>query len=190
VWGGLLIKQLANLITSTRFLLAAGMVLTAPFSAAFWACYLGGGVSDLLDGPIARRLNIQSTAGAKLDSAADLAFAAAISVAAVRSVPLPIWIWVCAACITAVRLAGHSIGFAKYRTFSALHTYANKATGALIFASPLLYAALGLTGSGIVLCAAALFSSVEELVITVSAPTLNRDCKGIYQMKHHGEARI
>jgi len=190
VWGGLLIKQLANLITSTRFLLAAGMVLAAPFSAAFWACYLGGGVSDLLDGPIARRLNIQSTAGAKLDSAADLAFAAAISVAAVRNIPFPIWIWVCAACIAAVRFAGYSVGFAKYRTFSALHTYANKATGALIFASPLLYAALGLTVSGIVLCAAALFSSVEELVITVSAPTLNRDCKGIYQMKHHGEAKI
>ena len=67
-----------------------------------------------------------------------------------------------------------------YHSFSALHTYANKATGALIFAFPLLYALLGLTVSGVILCAAAFFSSVEELIITGSSPTLNRDCKGIY----------
>ena len=83
--------------------------------------------------------------------------------------------------IAAVRLAGYGVGFIKYRTFSALHTYANKATGALIFAFPILYAALGLTASGVILCVAALFSSVEEFAITVSSPMLNRNRKGFYQ---------
>ena len=83
--------------------------------------------------------------------------------------------------IAAVRLAGYGVGFIKYRAFSALHTYANKATGALIFAFPILYAALGLTASGVILCVAALFSSVEEFAITVSSPMLNRNCKGFYQ---------
>ncbi|NLU24075.1 MAG: CDP-alcohol phosphatidyltransferase family protein [Clostridiales bacterium] len=161
------------------------MVLTVPFSTAFWICYLGGGVSDLLDGPIARGLHIQSAAGAKLDSAADFAFAAAITVVAIRCISLPKWLWACGGCLGAVRLVGYGIGFVKYRTFSALHTYANKATGALLFAFPLFYAALGLTATGIVLCAAALFSSAEELAITVSTPALSRDCKGIYQMKRH-----
>ena len=178
--GGLTIKQTANLITFARFLFAVGMVVAAPLSAAFWVCYLGGGVSDLLDGPIARRLNIQSAAGAKLDSAADIVLAVAIVVVAVRSIRFPAWLWICAACIAAVRLVGYGVGFAKYRTFSTLHTVANKATGALIFASPLLYVAFGLTVSGIILCAAALFSSGEELAITVSSPTLNRDCRGIF----------
>lgn len=177
-------KHMANVLTATRFVFAVGMVLAAPFSVPFWVCYLLGGVSDLLDGPIARKLRIQSALGAKLDSAADLVFAAAIAVVVVRSIQLPVWLWVCAGCIAAVRLAGYGIGFAKYRTFSALHTYANKAAGALIFAFPLLYAAFGLTVSGVILCAAALFSSVEELVITVRSPTLNRDCKGIYQSAH------
>ena len=83
----------------------------------------------------------------------------------------------------------NGVGFVKYRAFSALHTYANKATGALIFAFPLLYAALGLTASGVILCAAALFSSIEELIITVSSPTLNRNCSGLYQMRSHREAK-
>jgi CDP-diacylglycerol--glycerol-3-phosphate 3-phosphatidyltransferase len=182
-------KNSANILTASRFVFAIGMVLTAPFSAAFWLCYLGGGISDLLDGPIARALHIQSEVGAKLDSAADLVFAAAIAVVVVRNVPMPTWLWVCAWCVAAVRLTGYGVGFAKYRTFSALHTYANKATGALIFAFPLLCAALGLTASGVILCMAAFFSSIEELIITVSLPTLNRDCKGIYQMRCHREAR-
>ena len=64
--------------------------------------------------------------------------------------------------------------------FSALHTYANKAAGALVFAFPVLNAVLGLTAAGVVLCAAALFSSIEELVITINAPVLCRDCRGIF----------
>lgn len=156
------------------------MVLAVPFSAAFWACYLGGGISDLLDGALARRLKTQSAAGAKLDSAADLVFTAGIAAFAVWHIQFPTWLWACAGSIAALRLASYGVGFAKYHTFSALHTYANKATGALIFAFPVLYVTLGLTVAGVILCAAALFSSIEELVITVSAPTLNRDCRGIF----------
>jgi CDP-diacylglycerol--glycerol-3-phosphate 3-phosphatidyltransferase len=169
-----------HVLTASRFLFATGMVLTAPFSAAFWDCYLGGGISDLLDGPIARTLHIQSEVGAKLDSAADLVFSAAIAVVVLQNIELPAWLWVCAGCVAAVRLAVYGVGFVKYRTFSALHTYANKATGALVFAFPLLFALLGLNVSGVIVCAAAIFSSIEELIITVSSPMLNRDCKGVY----------
>lgn len=168
------------MITSTRFLFAVGMVLAAPFSTAFWTCYLCGGISDLMDGALARRLKTQSAAGAKLDSVADLFFAAVIAVFTVRYLPFPIWLWIGAAFIAALRLTGYAIGFVKHQTFSALHTYANKATGTLIFTFPVLYAALGLTAAGVILCAAALLSSLEELVITINAPVLNRDCRGIF----------
>jgi CDP-diacylglycerol--glycerol-3-phosphate 3-phosphatidyltransferase len=174
-------KNGANILTALRFLFAVGMVLAAPFSTAFWACYLGGGISDLLDGPVARALHFESDVGAKLDSAADLAFAAAIAVVILRNIQLPAWIWVCAGCVAAVRLASYGVGFVKYHTFSALHTYGNKATGALIFVVPILYALFGLTVSGVILCSVALFSSLEELIITISSPTLNRNCKGIYR---------
>ncbi|BAL00468.1 hypothetical protein OBV_32690 [Oscillibacter valericigenes Sjm18-20] len=93
------IKNIANLLTTSRFLFTVGMTLTAPFSAAFRVCYLACGISDLLDGAVARRLHIQSVAGAKLDSAADLAFAAAIAVVVVRILQLPAWLWICAGCI-------------------------------------------------------------------------------------------
>lgn len=182
-------KNIANLLTASRFLFTVGMTQTAPFSAAFWVCYLACGISDLLDGAVARRLHIQSVAGAKLDSAADLAFAAAIAVVVVRILQLPAWLWICAGCIAAERLTSYVGGLAKYHAFSALHTYANKATGALIFAFPLLYATFGLTVSGALLGAAALFSSVEELAITAKSPTLNRDCRELYRIKHNSESK-
>ncbi len=181
-------KNSANILTASRFLFAVGMVLANLFSAAFWVCYLGGGISDLLDGPVARALHIQSEIGAKLDSAADLVFAAVMAVVIVQNIELPAWLWVCAGCAAAVRVVSYGVGFLKYHTFSALHTYGNKATGALIFAFPLLYAFLGLTASGVILCVTALFSSAEELIITISSPTLNRDCKGICERNRHGES--
>ena len=126
--GGLVIRNAADILTSARFVFAGGMVLAKPFSAPFWACYLGGGVSDALDGPLARALNTQSAAGAKLDSAADLAFAGAIAAVTVRNIKLPPWLWALAGGIGALRLGSYGLGYAKYRSFSALHTYANKAT--------------------------------------------------------------
>lgn len=180
ITGGVFIKDLANFITSSRFGFAIAMVLAEPFSAAFWVCYLCGGLSDLLDGAVARKLKAQSHSGAKLDSIADVVFTAALAVVAARSIQFPIWVWLCAACIAALRLASYGIGFMKYHTFASLHTYANKATGALIFAFPVLYAVLGLTATGVLLCVAALASSVEELIITAKSRQLDRDCRSVF----------
>ena len=163
------------------------MILAEPFSAFFWSCYCLGGISDLLDGFAARKLNLQSDSGAKLDSIADTVFTSAIAAVSIRSVPLPGWLWLCICGIALLRIAGYAIGFFKYRTFSSLHTYANKATGALIFACPVLFAVFGLTAAGILLCAVAFVSSLEEVVITARSKELNRDCKGLLVLeKEHG----
>ncbi|WP_455581859.1 CDP-alcohol phosphatidyltransferase family protein [Dysosmobacter sp.] len=178
--GGAFIQYIANGITILRVIFAVWMLLATPFSAAFWACYLLAGASDLLDGFAARALHQQSDLGAKLDSAADVVFAAAIAIFALANVKLPLWMWGGAICAGVLRLAAYGTGLAKYHTFSALHTCGNKVTGALVFAFPLLHSALGLTAAGVILLTAALASSVEELVITVKSKELNRDDKGMY----------
>lgn len=155
------------------------MVLVPPFSLAFWSCYLGGGISDLLDGFVARKWNQQSTAGAYLDSIADITFAIAIMIVMIRNVELLNWIWFSVIGIGLMRIIGYCIGFCKFHTFSSLHTYSNKVTGALVFASPILYALLGLNVTGICLCVVAFVSSLEELVITVMSKELHPDIKSL-----------
>lgn len=130
------IKHAANFITASRFVFAGLLLLAHPFSALFWAWYLCGGVSDLLDGPVASKLHQQSETGAKLDSAADFLFILCVGIAVVRSAVFPAWVLISAGVIALVRFAAYGVGYFKYRTFSALHTVLNKAAGALLFTFP------------------------------------------------------
>ena len=173
------IIRLADMITLSRMVFAVAMVIAQPFSVLFWLCYLCGGLSDVLDGPVARKYNQQSDAGARLDSIADLVFAAAIFIVAVRSIYFPLWVWLCIAVIALLRIASYAIGFYKYHTFASLHTIMNKVSGASIFAFPLLYALVGAAAASAIVCAICFIAAVEELLITVKSKELHRDGKGL-----------
>ncbi len=67
-------RNLANIITVTRIIGTFIMIFTDTLSTAFFVTFIYSGVSDVLDGLIARKLNIQSTLGRKLDSFSDLFF--------------------------------------------------------------------------------------------------------------------
>ena len=137
-------------------------------------------MSDLADGLVARVLKQQSDLGAKPDSAAGMAFFLAIAIAVLPAIVIPFWIWVCVIVTALIRITAYWIGYKKYRMFSALHTYANKATGGFLFGAPILYAVLGLTATRMILCLLAALSSCEELLITVRSKNLDRNCKSIF----------
>lgn len=174
------IKNLANFITCLRIIFAIILIFLIPFSAIFWIFYLCGGISDILDGFIARKMNLQSTFGVKLDSVADVIFATAIVVVVIKNIKFSELMWLIIVCIAFIRIFGYRIGFYKYHTFSALHTYANKLAGLLIFTSPMLYFLLGINPTIIILSTVALISAVEELIIIAKSKELNRDCRCIF----------
>ena len=64
----------ANLCTMARIAGAAALWLTRPETAGFYAIYALSGLSDALDGWLARRTGSAGDFGARLDSAADLLF--------------------------------------------------------------------------------------------------------------------
>ena len=183
--GGSFIKNIANIITLFRIIFAIGMVFAIPFSFGFWIYYFCGGISDLFDGFIARKLKQQSTAGAKLDSIADMVFAIAIFIVVIKNLSLSTWLWQFVTLIALLRMISYGIGFYKYRTFASLHTYANKATGALIFVFPFLYILWGITITEIILTIVAFISSLEELAIIIKSKDLNRDCKTIFMQEQN-----
>ena len=176
-------KNSANIITFFRIILAILMFFVPPFSSAFWLCYLFAGLSDVIDGFVARLLHQQSTTGARLDSIADAVFGVSIFSFAIRNIRFPLWIWIMTALIAVIRCSSYLIGQYKYKEFSALHTYANKITGVLLFAFPLLNSLFGITATGMILCTVAMASSVEEGMITIKSKELNRDCKSIFHYK-------
>ena len=66
--------KLPNIITSLRIAGTAGLLFALPLTPLYFAIYTFGGLSDVLDGWIARHMGTASDFGARLDSIADLFF--------------------------------------------------------------------------------------------------------------------
>lgn len=92
-------RYLPNLLTLLRAAGAVGLLFLPPVGVAFWTVYLLCGVTDMVDGPLARRWQVQSRTGAILDSAADLLFMAACAWRLIPLWRLPQWIWLWAAAL-------------------------------------------------------------------------------------------
>jgi len=86
--------NLPNLITLGRLLcvpVAIWLVLTGEIAAAFWI-FVAAGLSDAVDGFIAKRFDQRSRLGALLDPAADKALLVSMYVTLGVSQQLPVWL--------------------------------------------------------------------------------------------------
>ena len=139
-------KRLANLLTGLRILCSGALMLFPAFSALFYLTYLLCGLSDMADGAVARKTDSASRFGARLDTAADLVFAAA---ALTKLLPLPVlperlpllllprWLWLWTAAIAAVKAANLIWGTVRWKRLASEHTALNKLTGLALFLLPL-----------------------------------------------------
>ena len=62
---------MANIITGIRILCSIALLFFPAFSPSFYALYIAAGVSDMIDGTVARKTGTASEFGSKLDTAAD-----------------------------------------------------------------------------------------------------------------------
>ena len=69
---------MANLITCIRIICSIVLLFCPVFSPAFYILYLAAGVSDMADGPVARKMGRVSEFGPKFDTAADFVLVAVV----------------------------------------------------------------------------------------------------------------
>ena len=156
-----------NIITFVRILGTIALAFISPFNSAFYAVWTVCGVSDVLDGTVARMLKKESSFGAKLDSTADIMF---YLLMLYRVLPtlialLPPWIWIIVAVIAAARLGAYLTAFIRFKRFASLHSYLNKFSGFLLFLVPYFIFQDWFWIYCLALCIIGLASSVEELLI-------------------------
>jgi phosphatidylglycerophosphate synthase len=175
-----MIKQIPNMITVLRMLCSAALLFVRPISAAFFIIYIICGASDILDGYIARRSGVATSLGATLDSIADIVFFGVMLIVFVSLFQWQWWILGLIGTTVIVRLLSIGIGFAKYHKLACLHTYANKAAGALLFLFPFIYSVFELTITAGLLCSITLLSAIEELVINIISKALNKNVRYIF----------
>lgn len=174
-------KHLADIITCVRIAAAVAMLFLEPLSAAFFAIYCVGGISDMLDGAVARKFGSSGALGARLDSAADLLF---LISAFYKLVPIlhglfnAYVLW--AVCIVAaVKIMSLIVSYIRFHKPLFLHTILNKITGFAVFSLPFFYKSECFTVLIYISCAIAFLAAAEEFICLLRLKDCNPDIKGI-----------
>lgn len=164
-------------------LCAFALLLFRPLSFWFLLVYAVAGITDLLDGFLARRFHVESSLGARLDSAADFMLCAVLIFVFLPYYRWPLWIVLWIAGIGLLRMLAALVCFSRFHTVAFLHTCSNKLTGILLFLLPFLLWLFNLNTTGILLCSVASLSALEELLIQLTSTTLNLDRVSLFSLQ-------
>ena len=152
----------ANIITGFRILCSIALLFCSPFSPPFYALYLVAGLTDMIDGLIARKTNTVSPFGAKMDTAADFVFVAVCLWKLLPNLSVPMWLWFWIGGIALIKVVNIVSVHILQKRFVVLHTAMNKVAGVLLFVLPLTLRIIDLRYSGGFVCAIATFAAVQE----------------------------
>ena len=153
---------MANVITGFRIAAGLALLFCPVFSIPFYALYLTAGISDMVDGVVARRTNTASEFGARLDTAADFVF---VTVCLIRLLPvigISVWLCVWIGVIALIKGVNIASGYVMQKRFVTVHTVMNKVTGALLFVLPLTFQLVELRITVMIVCVIATFAAIQE----------------------------
>lgn len=155
-------KSLPNIITFFRAIGALGLLFLGVESPIFWVIYLACGISDMLDGWVARKYHCESKTGALLDSMADIVFVACCCIKLIPVLALPNWLWIWALVIVFIKVINQISAVVIYKKCVFPHTIANKVTGFLLFVGiPVIFFVESLIPI-IIIAVVASFAAVQE----------------------------
>lgn len=129
---------MANVITGLRIICALVLLFCPTFSKLFYIVYLIGGLSDILDGIVARYFGKETEFGAKFDTFADIIFTVVVIIKVLRNIYVTTWLIIWIICIAIIKVINIISGFVICRHFISEHTALNKICGFLLFVIPLL----------------------------------------------------
>lgn len=129
-------SQWPNIISISRAIAAVGLLFTAVFSIPFWVLYLWCGISDMIDGPLARRLGTAGKAGAAVDSIADFVFVVIACARIVPALTFPCWLWLIIGIVAVLQLIRMVVLYFRMGGWDGLHDRANKVIGLALYLAP------------------------------------------------------
>ncbi|MBQ4072819.1 MAG: CDP-alcohol phosphatidyltransferase family protein [Clostridia bacterium] len=185
------IKQIPNILTASRILIAIIILFIKPFSIAFYVIYGYCGISDLFDGVIARAIKNESSFGSLLDTIGDVLLTVTGSFVTFKYMYTVdnLWIWGMLAAVLSIylfRAIGAIVTLVRFKKFAMLHTIGNKVGMILLFLFPLFYELLAkVNGAQIglyVICGICVIAAIEEIIIEIITKDFNENVKSIFQL--------
>ena len=173
--------NIPNIVTSLRIAGTFGLIFMKPFDVWFYVVYIFTGITDVLDGFLARRLKVSSEFGAKLDSVSDLFFNVTVLCKIFPELleVLPRIIWLGAGAFLVLRILSYIIAAVKFRKFASLHTYLNKTAVFLVFLVPLLLHTPIIVWLCAVIVAVGIIATAEEILIHIRRREYATDVKDL-----------
>ena len=155
-------KNIPNYISISRIIMSIALLFLKTFSITFYIIYIYCGLSDMLDGFLARKYKITSQFGAKIDSIADMIF---VFVSVLKIIPfikisIIIYIWIII--IVLIKVFNIILGYIYYKKLILVHTIANKITGFVLFIIPLMIEFIDIKILESLICGIATFSAIQE----------------------------
>ena len=155
-------KNVANCISISRIVASFILFFTDTFSVAFYVIYIYCGMSDMLDGFIARKSKTESSVGAWLDSVSDMVF---VIVAMVKILPFlnlanGIIVWMIL--IAFIKIINVIYGHIHYKRLLLPHTTLNKITGFALFITPFVIVNTESIMFEIIICSVATLAALQE----------------------------
>lgn len=103
----------------------------------FYLIYTLAGITDVLDGIVARKFKLVSRFGAVFDAIADICFAGICLFKLISAIDIPLGLCIWIAMTVLIKIVNIALGFALYKTMVAEHTFMNKVMGILPFVIPI-----------------------------------------------------
>ncbi len=172
----------ANLITACRIVLAPVLLLLAwqGREHLFLACLIISLLSDIVDGQVARRFNLTSELGTRLDSWADLLTYAAV--------PVAVW-WLRPDVVAGEKVVFYAavasyafpiiIGFAKFRNLTSYHTLMARISAYFLGAAVIVMFAHGPLWPLRLAVGVLALAELEEIGITLVLPKPHSNLRSI-----------
>ena len=155
-------KYIANIITGSRIIFSLHLLIIPLSSAWFYVLYLFCGLTDMIDGTIARKTNAVSEFGSKLDTIADFVFVVVCLIKLLPLVHISVWVWIWIIVIAVIKTTNIVWGFVCRKKLVTLHSILNKATGILLFLLPFTLQSVEPTYSFAVVCIIATIAAIQE----------------------------
>lgn len=162
----MILSMIPNMLSLARIALAIVLLFIDPYSGWFLLAYLTCGLTDVLDGYLARKLGATSAAGALMDAIGDLLMYGVILYLFLTVFTIPAWLVVWVVNLAAFRLLGWFISWVRLGRL-VTHTYLDRFTGILLFAllPVLLFFDLTLETPALIVCTIATVATMEVLVL-------------------------
>ena len=155
-------KRIPNLLSMSRIVLCLPLLMVDAMTVHFWTLYVTAGLTDMLDGFLARRWGVESKFGARLDSLADFVFVLVVGYKLFPWLKLPAMLWTMIGLIALVKIINAISSFVVNHRIIFLHTKANKLTGFMLFIGMM---AIGQSYFALVawaIACIALFAAIQE----------------------------